>query len=107
VCYAASLRGESPSLVELKATTENLAELKATTESLVYYWIEVPDQEHQEISFNNDNTVLQLKQKIRDKFDIPVDNQELVWEGQTLSDYKKLKDYSAILSGATFNVVLK
>ena len=97
MCYAASLRGESPSLVELKATTENP----------VVYWVVVPDQERQEIYFDNDNTVFKLKQAIWDKFGIPIDKQKLTYRGYDIwGDNQKMKEYPAILSGDTIDVAL-
>jgi len=82
VCYAASLRGESPSLVELKATTE----------SLVYLWVEVPDQERQNIMIDMDKSVNDFMQTIKYKFNLTGDL-KLVWNNQTLNQWNKLKSY--------------
>ena len=97
MCYAASLRGESPSLVELKATTEYR----------VIYWIEVPNQAPDIILFDTSYTVRQLKDKIASLFDISFDNQELTWDGQVLDDGKLMKDYMLIPPGDTLKVVPK
>jgi len=97
VCYAASLRGESPSLVELKATTEGY----------VYLWVEVPDQERQNFPIDTaTKSVLDLMQTIEYKFKVPVANQKLVWNNQTLGMSSKLKSYY-LMNGDTVKVELQ
>ena len=83
MCYAASLRGESPSLVELKATTEGS----------VYLWVEVPDQERQNIMIDLNKSVNDFMQTIRYKFNLTGDL-KLQWNNQTLNQWNKLKSYS-------------
>jgi len=97
VCYAASLRGESPSLVELKATTEYSVD----------YWIEIPNQERKSIEFDTNYPVRLVKHKIAYLLGISFDNQELAWNGQVLDGGKSMKDYPEILPGDTLNVVPK
>ena len=104
MCYAASLRGESPSLVELKATTESLVELKATTESPVYYTLVVPNEGSYSVKFDNKYNVWSLKQKIASSFGIPFSRQRIVWKGQILEDTRLMTD---IGTSETINLEFK
>jgi len=87
VCYGASLRGDSPSLVELKAiTTENPT-----------IFIHIPSQKDPvRLLVDLNSTVLQLKQRLNKEFKQPTPEKQILVSpiGESMDDTQTLKSYN-------------
>lgn len=58
------------------------------------------------IVVEEDDTILNVKMKLQEKDNIPVDEQRLIFGGHQLEDKKSLKDYK-IERNATIHLVLR
>jgi len=83
VCYGMSLRGDSPSLVELKATTERG----------FIFSVAAPDITVKNLFFQDSTTVLHLKEYIEGMVHHSPSEQALTFEGQVMEDGNTLGSY--------------
>lgn len=59
-----------------------------------------------QIAIEPNMTISQIKQKIFEKENIPVDQQRLIHQGKQLEDQQKLTDYN-ITNGSTLHLILR
>ena len=95
VCYGASLRGDSPSLVELKATTESPISILVTTNG------------SKTLSYNLDTntSVDTLKEKLQADTGMPPDQQRILYGNKALQSGETLGFYG-IRSGSILTLVI-
>jgi hypothetical protein len=60
----------------------------------------------QSYNFENESTVLSVKQALQEKEGIQVDQIRLIFSGKQLSDEKSLQDYN-VAAGGTIHMVLQ
>jgi len=59
------------------------------------------------LSYTEDMTVAQLKERIENKEGIPADQQRLIYRGNQLNDFKMLRAHYNIQSCATIHAILR
>ena len=95
MCYGASLRGDSPSLVELKATTESpitIIVITPTSKSLSY-------------NLDTNTSVDTLKEKLQTDTGTPPDQQRILFGSKALQSGETLGFYG-IRSGSRLTFVI-
>lgn len=60
----------------------------------------------QALNFENENTVLEVKQALQEKEGIQVDQIRLIFSGKQLSDEKTLQEFN-VTAGGTIHMVLQ
>ena len=86
MCYGASLRGDSPSLVQLKSTQDDPIDI----------WIRFPDDFDSSwhlVAVDPSSNVLELKQQLdRDFLSIPPEYQQLTFKNVVMEDGTTLEE---------------